>query len=166
MSDEYNKGWNSVGPQRTYEAQQGQFDRRQRDHHAREAAESAAADAQRRFHVQLASVLKPHSVASSTAPAHPVGGGPATLAGCVKAMAVLGTLAVLAYAAFVLRVTGWTPLAVWGVQGALAGAASGVALYAVIVLLRIAVAVVATVLKVAFYAALVLGALYTLSRLA
>ena len=42
MSDEFNKGYFSTGPQHTYEAQQGQWARREDERRAREAAERAS----------------------------------------------------------------------------------------------------------------------------
>jgi hypothetical protein len=80
----------------------------------------------------------------------------------VKGFAFTGTLLSIAYAYFGLHLVAWGQLATWGVKGALAGAAAGVAAYAVIVFLRIAIVILAVALKVGFFVAVVVGGLYLL----
>lgn len=46
MNDEYNKGYNSAGLQRSYEARQGQLERREKEQMQRQEAERAAREQQ------------------------------------------------------------------------------------------------------------------------
>ena len=169
MSNEWNKGYFSSGPQQSHQAQEGQW-ARERDDRAKEAA-AQAARAQEQQHND-AMLRHAHALNTSTSSggysSASYGGSasPATLLGCMKGVATAGAIVMLAYAAFGLGVAGWSALAVWGLQGALGGAVAGVVLYAAIAILRVAFAVLAIVLKVALWAALAVAAFYVFANMA
>lgn len=171
MSDEYNKGYFSTGPQRSYQAQQGQADRRERDRQAQESMDRAAREQQARDQEQRVRTAGRDQTptAQTTLDGHRTGShgsGLATLQGCAKGFALAGAVLFVLYAAFARNVAGWVPLAWWALQGAFAGALAGLVAYAAIVVLRIAVVVLAVVIKIAFFAALAIGGLYLLRGLA
>ncbi len=66
------------------------------------------------------------------------------------------------YAALGRNIAQWALLAWWVLQGAFAGAAAGLVVYGAIVVLRVALVVLGIAIKIAFFAALVAGALYLL----
>ena len=167
-SDEWNKGYFSCGPQHSYDAQQGAWARQQDEaREARAREERAQAERDRDM---LASMRQAFTVPApgwqqySAYP--PSSAAPATFAGTVKGMALLGGLLALAYAYFVLQLAAAAALGQWAIAGVAAGAAAGVALYAVIVVCRALFAVLVVVLRVVLWVGLVAGALYLLANMA
>ena len=169
MSNEWNKGYFSSGPQQSHQAQEGQW-ARERDDRAKEAAQAARVQEQQRHNDAM--LRHAHALNTSTSSggnssaSYSGSASPATLLGCIKGVATVGAIVMLAYAAFELGVAGWSALAVWGVQGALGGAVAGVVLYAGIAILRVAFSVLAIVLKVALWVALAFAALYVIANMA
>lgn len=168
MSDEFDKGYFSYGPQATEEARRGQWarqedERREREQRQREQSRREHDEAWQRHHRELTTASQGHLDARQWAPSSSGGSAePATLSGCIKGVAVTGAVFLSLYA-FGTGVAGWH-LAVWAAVGAAAGAVAGVAVYAAIIILRIAVSVVAFLLKMAFWLAIVGGGLYLLAR--
>ena len=91
-------------------------------------------------------------------------GDPATFSGAVRWFAVAGVLVSLVYAYGVLHVVDWPPLLLWAAKGLLAGLVVGAVAYALVVILRVAFAVLAVALKLGLWAAAIGGGLYWLSR--
>lgn len=165
MSDEYNKGYYSAGPQRSYEAQQGQADRRDAERQARQAAEQAARVQRLQDQDRM---IKASKAGQTIAEGHTTGptittpAAPLTLLSSVQGFAIAGAVIFFAYAAFSLNMTSWGVLAKWGLQGAIAGAVAGVGIYVAVVVLRVAAVILGYFLKVAFFLGLAYVALQVL----
>lgn len=150
MNDEYNKGYNSAGPQRSYDAQQGQFDRREKERQAREASERAAREQRQRDQDRRI------KEANQTGTVHGPGGtrsprptAPAlTWQSSVRDFAGLGALLFTVYSAFTQSQVTGELLFAWAIQGALAGGVAGIVIYAAVLALRLGAAILGFVIKV------------------
>lgn len=77
--------------------------------------------------------------ASPRSPTPRAPSAPATFSGTVKSTAIAGLALAVAYAYLELNLTSWEIIAVWAIKGLLYGAVAGVALYAIIIVLRVAI---------------------------
>lgn len=172
MSDEFNKGYFSTGPQRSYEAQQGQWKRLEDERREREAAARTERERQERSNEQL--------LRAASAPRQPgaslpligsngararAGGPPSTFLGFVKGWALLGMALAGGYAWWVLGMPVGPSLLGWVGQGALFGAVAGAAAYAVLVVLGVVFKALAVLLRFAAIAAMLVGALYLITQM-
>lgn len=171
MSDEFNKGYFSTGPQHTYEAQQGQWARLEDERRAREAAERAERERQERSNEQwlraASATWQPGAALPPTASNGaqvPSGASPPTLAGCVKGWALLGMVLAGGYAWLVVGMPAGPALLGWVGQGALFGAVAGAVAYAALVVLGVVFKALAVLLRFAAIAAVIVGALYLLTQ--
>jgi hypothetical protein len=166
-SDEWNKGYFSYGPHHSHDARQGAWAREQervREAQAREERARAARDREVLASMRQGFTLPAPGWQQYTA--YPASSAePATFGGTVRSMAMLGCVLGLAYAYFVLQLAAVAALGRWAIAGVAAGAAAGVALYAVILVCRALFAVLVIVLRVALWAGLVIGALYLLANM-
>lgn len=96
---------------------------------------------------------------------HTYPGAPATFGSIVKDMAIIGCLIGLAYAYLDLHLSSWENLGLWTIKGGSWVQAAGIALYVVIVVLRVIFSILAIILNVALWAGLIFGGLYFLSHL-
>ncbi len=172
MSDEFNKGYFSTGPQHTYEAQQGQWARREDERRAREAAERAERERQERANEQWLRAASatwqpgaalPHT--GSRAAHAPGSKAPPTLAACVKGWALLGMVLAGGYAWLVIGMPAGPALLGWVGQGALWGAVAGAVAYAALVILGVVFKALAVLLRFAAIAAMLVGALYLITQM-
>lgn len=103
--------------------------------------------------------------ATSRSPRHTSGAAaPATFVGTVKACSVLGAFLGIGYAFLMLQAESFGASVAWAAKGLIWGMIAGVAMYGAIVIARSAIAVLAVAVKLAFWAAVILGALYFISR--
>lgn len=172
MSDEFNKGYFSTGPQRSYEAQQGQWKRLEDERREREAAARAERERQERSNERLLRAASAPRQPGASLPRigsngarAPVGSSPPTLAGCVKGWAMLGMALAGGYAWLVVGMPAGPALPGWVGQGALFGAVAGAAAYAALVVLGVVFKALAAMLRYAAIAAVLVGALYLITQI-
>lgn len=169
MSDEFNKGYFSTGPQRSYEAQQGQWKRLEDERREREGSARAERERQERSNDQWlrAAYGQPGAslprIGSNGARAR-AGGSPSTFLGFVKGWALLGMVLAGAYAWWVVGMPAGPTLLGWIGQGALWGAVAGAAAYGALALLGVVFKALAVLLRFAAIAALFLGVLYLITQ--
>lgn len=151
MNDEYNKGYNSAGPQRSYEARQGQLDRREKEQMQRQAAERATREQQWRDHEQRTRAALPGAAKTSGGlrqpqPASP----PMTWQSAVRDFAGLGAVLLVIYSVFTQSLITWELLFGWAIKGALAGAVVGIVVYVAVLALRLGAIILTWAIKIAF----------------
>jgi hypothetical protein len=109
-----------------------------------------------------------NGISSTQTGSYPTDGGgqrePATLGGTVKGVVWLGVFIAMGYAYSALHLSSWVDIGLFGLKGAIIGVFAGLALYLVIVVLRIVVTVVAAIIQFALGAGAIILGLYVLSK--